>query len=465
MFCSKCGKELEEGSQFCVFCGTRVSQNAELPENAESEGQAKAAGRVELTQGAALPHPGLAQEPIPGNKVGSPTGTGFGGASAKEIFRNAEQAIGKNTDYYLEQFEKLRQGEKGKINWAALFLGILHAGYRNVWQECLKAIWMPIAVEVAAGLAAAYFALSNPTVAVIAGAAAGIAGIWLLVVQIFYAKRFNRIYMQHVEKVLSGRELKPDISPKRIAITCVAAVAAAVAVNALITAAGAAGLKNAMSAWLSDIEDEDWLSDFDEDGWEAEEGSGLSGLEDGSFSISDSGDAGWDIGADGGVGTGSKAVPGHKDAPQSEEGTVSGVKDWPDEYDEYYCEGITYQKVVQSYDTACEYALYDMDKDGIEELLIGYGESEADYANAVWTLAGDGVMYVGDFYSSVLLYEAEDGNGIYAVYGHQDYQQVTRITKEGYDIYIEDIIEGEVGDDGYYWNESPIPWNEVSSAQ
>lgn len=33
--------------------------------------------------------------------------------------------------------------------------------------------------------------------------------------------------------------------------------------------------------------------------------------------------------------------------------------------------------VMQSYDTNCEFALYDMDWDGVEELIVGYGESNA----------------------------------------------------------------------------------------
>lgn len=102
------------------------------------------------------------------------------------------------------------------------------------------------------------------------------------------------------------------------------------------------------------------------------------------------------------------------------------------------------------------YALYDIDQDGTKELIISFGESDADWTNYVYTLENGKPESIGNFYSPVLLYVADDNNGIYSVYGHMGYQKVDRITKQDKQILIETVMEGDVGDGDYYSNESPI---------
>ena len=102
------------------------------------------------------------------------------------------------------------------------------------------------------------------------------------------------------------------------------------------------------------------------------------------------------------------------------------------------------------------YALYDIDQDGTKELIISFGESDADWTNYVYTLENGTPESIGNFYSPVLLYVAEDNNGIYSVYGHMGYQKVDRITKQDKQILIETVMEGDVGSGDYYSNESPI---------
>lgn len=102
------------------------------------------------------------------------------------------------------------------------------------------------------------------------------------------------------------------------------------------------------------------------------------------------------------------------------------------------------------------YALYDIDQDGTKELLLSFGESNADWTNYVYTLENGAPVSIGNFYSPVLLYVADDNNGIYSVYGHMGYQKVDRITKQDKQILIETVMEGDVGSGDYYSNESPI---------
>lgn len=108
-----------------------------------------------------------------------------------------------------------------------------------------------------------------------------------------------------------------------------------------------------------------------------------------------------------------------------------------------------------AYGSDCEYALYDMDHDGTEELIISWGTCNADWANTVYTVDDSGVLVeVGTFYGAVALYAAENGNGIYSVYGHMDYQQVEWITKNGDALSSETILSGETME--YYENDNPI---------
>lgn len=102
------------------------------------------------------------------------------------------------------------------------------------------------------------------------------------------------------------------------------------------------------------------------------------------------------------------------------------------------------------------YSLYDIDQDGTRELILSFGESNADWTNYVYTLENGAPVSIGNFYSPVLLYGADDNNGIYSVYGHMGYQKVDRITKQGKQIQIETVTEGDVGSGDYYSNESPI---------
>ena len=63
-------------------------------------------------------------------------------------------------------------------------------------------------------------------------------------------------------------------------------------------------------------------------------------------------------------------------------------------------------------------ALYDIDQDGIRELLISHGTCLADWVNDIYTLEdGKYVSYIGNVGRQGLFYTAPDGNGIYTVYG------------------------------------------------
>lgn len=71
---------------------------------------------------------------------------------------------------------------------------------------------------------------------------------------------------------------------------------------------------------------------------------------------------------------------------------------------------------------------------------------------------------IGQFYRNVSLYVAEDGNGIYTLYGMYWYQEVNRITKSGNSISEEMISSKELQPGEEYDKfEHPIEWISCSN--
>ena len=111
------------------------------------------------------------------------------------------------------------------------------------------------------------------------------------------------------------------------------------------------------------------------------------------------------------------------------------------------------------------YALYDIDGDGIKEMITSQGTCNAGWYNVVYTTTRNGeVSMIGQFYRNVSLYVAEDGNGIYTLYGMYWYQEVNRITKSGNSISEEMISSKELQPGEEYDKfEHPIEWISCSN--
>ena len=104
MYCSNCGKEIPSGAAFCPNCGAKALSAPE-PSNPTSTPPADSAGNVSA-------------EPQP-PKI-SP-------ASASPL----ETVIGKNTAYYMAEFQKIDAGQRPRFNWVALFFGPYLCFYRR----------------------------------------------------------------------------------------------------------------------------------------------------------------------------------------------------------------------------------------------------------------------------------------------------------------------------------------------
>ena len=98
-----------------------------------------------------------------------------------------------------------------------------------------------------------------------------------------------------------------------------------------------------------------------------------------------------------------------------------------------------------------EIATVDIDNDGVKELILSEGTCNADWINDVYCVNDYGLgLGIGSFARPVVLYEAPDGNGIYAVWGNQGLEEVTRITKNGSELEEELILSDSINYDENY---------------
>ena len=111
-----------------------------------------------------------------------------------------------------------------------------------------------------------------------------------------------------------------------------------------------------------------------------------------------------------------------------------------------------------------EIALYYIDQDGTNELLISHGTCEADWKVDVYTLSnGSDVTMIGTISSHVSLYAAPDGNGIYAAFAKMGYEQITRITKNGYALEQNVVESHDIAPDAEYTEyDNPIKLHNIA---
>ena len=87
-----------------------------------------------------------------------------------------------------------------------------------------------------------------------------------------------------------------------------------------------------------------------------------------------------------------------------------------------------YQSILQNtysqYGADSLYALYDLDEDGIEELFVSTGTGEEDWKNEVYTVNTQNAEMIGSFGTIVLLYEVDDGQGVYGVHDNEEEETI-----------------------------------------
>lgn len=136
----------------------------------------------------------------------------------------------------------------------------------------------------------------------------------------------------------------------------------------------------------------------------------------------------------------------------------------------------TYQKVYgplldqagNEYGQYMDYFLYDIDKDGVKELLLLNGTGEADYVYKIYTISNGSARYIDEVNGScVMFYEDENGGTekyIISVQARMGCERVSKIWLKDGKVSTEEIsYKEEVGiDEDYYSNPYPLDYADVT---
>ena len=113
-------------------------------------------------------------------------------------------------------------------------------------------------------------------------------------------------------------------------------------------------------------------------------------------------------------------------------GAAAETPDWADAYRELLktYEAATGGLADYSGLPACEYTLYDIDKDGVPELIVKTGTCEADYTGTIYRYADGRVGTIGEeiHLGHAALYSDPGEYGIIVVYGHMGEVAAVRIS-------------------------------------
>lgn len=218
MFCTNCGKELPDGSAFCTNCGMKISSKPAKEQEHTAEASQQEAPAAAEPQAVTQTQD---ETNWKGTQASDNSTATFSSEKQAEYDADAaaRQIIGKNSAYYLEQFHQMRQGAKSKMNWASFLLGIWHAAYRNVWRDWLKAIRLPLILSIVIQALGILLMQVQPVLGIIVVCIGIPLSIWFWVAVILFAKRFNQIYMNHVEYKIDSHNLQPDLSVGRAVLT------------------------------------------------------------------------------------------------------------------------------------------------------------------------------------------------------------------------------------------------------
>lgn len=130
------------------------------------------------------------------------------------------------------------------------------------------------------------------------------------------------------------------------------------------------------------------------------------------------------------------------------------------EYQNLY--GPLLDQVDATYGEYNDYYLYDIDGDGVKELLLQEGTCEADYMYQVYTIANGSAVYLGELSGGHTVFfedtEGENGSSILVMQAHMGYERISRVTLSNGSLSEEEISERELGaEEEYFDNGAPLP--------
>ena len=97
-----------------------------------------------------------------------------------------------------------------------------------------------------------------------------------------------------------------------------------------------------------------------------------------------------------------------------------------------------------------EYGLCDLDGDGILEMIVKEGTSEADFLWRVYTIGETGAKDVGSFGAGHSLLYTDAEPGVLCVYGQMGHEEIVRVTYDGQYISLSTLISQDLADGEEY---------------
>ena len=225
MYCLKCGCKIPAGAAFCPNCGAKVQAAAPAQPSSVPSGAAQPETDVQLDAGSSEQNEQSTaqtrQEP-----EGQPEAVPHVGPSVPPVAPQSAQnnvqpvgdplaaIVGKHADYYLAEFKKIDAGQKTRFNWAAFFCSGGMCFYRQsvkLFKKYFMLYYILFAVScialsismVATAGGSLMFGLVGTVAASILSIVSGILG---LVMQIRFAKNFNREYYNYCKQQLEQPE-------------------------------------------------------------------------------------------------------------------------------------------------------------------------------------------------------------------------------------------------------------------
>lgn len=236
MFCFKCGKEIPAGAAFCPNCGAKAPAGLASP---SAGGPAAPADQAAQTDQPAPPAETPAQPAPPAGAVVPDAASAPAQPGARTAGDPLAALVGKNAVYYLAQFQKIDAGQKTRFNWAAFFLGPCMCFYRSCHELFKKyyllyfilfgiscVIFTASSVSMAYGAFGVDFVLTG-----IYNVLSAVINTYVLIMQIRFARNFNREYYNHCKQQLEqpASARKPGTSAKKMWLFILAVSVACIA--------------------------------------------------------------------------------------------------------------------------------------------------------------------------------------------------------------------------------------------
>ncbi len=133
------------------------------------------------------------------------------------------------------------------------------------------------------------------------------------------------------------------------------------------------------------------------------------------------------------------------------------------DYDEVYGEILEQAYLSAGNSESFMWILYDINKDGYIEMFVQSGTPNEDMQYTVWTTDGICATELGNIYGQVSFYQYQDGNGVYLDYCNMGYEQITKVSIQGYELEEEVIYAGE-SSYGYGYDEDGTALDELRYA-